>query len=159
MIQKIKTLILAAILPLALAVPVAAVSTPAAYAADSSPCITTNGTSNENSTIDAGLQSGTDAALTGDCEAGTGQGDSDFQELAAKIVNILSIIVGIVAVIMIIFGGFKYITSGGESSNVSGAKNTLIYAIVGLIIVALAQFIVHFVLNNVGNAAAVVLFR
>ena len=42
---------------------------------------------------------------------------------------ITAIIVGVVAVIMIIFGGFKYITSGGESNNISSAKNTIIYAI------------------------------
>ena len=72
--------------------------------------------------------------------------------LASNVVNIFSIIVGIIAVLMIIFGGFKYITSGGDSGNVSGAKNTLIYAIVGLIIVALAQFIVQFVLNTADKA-------
>jgi TRAP-type C4-dicarboxylate transport system permease small subunit len=65
-----------------------------------------------------------------------------------RIINIFSVIVGVIAVIMIIIGGLKYITSGGESSNVSGAKNTIIYAIVGLVIVALAQFIVRFVLSN-----------
>jgi hypothetical protein len=42
----------------------------------------------------------------------------------------------------------RYITSGGDSTKVSGAKNTLIYAIIGLIIVALAQLIVHFVLGQ-----------
>jgi cytochrome bd-type quinol oxidase subunit 2 len=68
--------------------------------------------------------------------------------LIKKIINIFSVIVGVIAVIMIIIGGLKYITSGGESSNVSGAKNTIIYAIVGLVVVALAQFIVHFVLAN-----------
>jgi hypothetical protein len=52
---------------------------------------------------------------------------------------------------MIVFGGFKYITSGGDSNNVSGAKNTIIYAIIGLVIVALAQLIVHFVLNQTSN--------
>jgi hypothetical protein len=52
---------------------------------------------------------------------------------------------------MIIYGGFKYITSGGDSGNVSGAKNTLVYAIVGLIIVALAQFIVHYVLSTAAS--------
>lgn len=75
-------------------------------------------------------------------------GSLSLSSLATKVVNFLSIIVGIVAVIMIIIGGFRYITSGGESGNVSGAKNTLIYAIVGLVIVALAQFIVHFVLQT-----------
>ena len=66
------------------------------------------------------------------------------------IVSVLSIVIGIVAVIMFIISGFKYITSGGDSNGVSSAKNTLIYAIVGLIIVALAQFFVHFVLSTVG---------
>jgi hypothetical protein len=65
------------------------------------------------------------------------------------IINIFSTIVGIVAVIMIMVSGFKYITAGGDSGNVSSAKSTLIYAIVGLVIVALAQAIVKFVLHNV----------
>ena len=49
---------------------------------------------------------------------------------------------------MIIWGGFKYITSGGAQDKVKGAKDTLLYAIIGLIIVALAQVIVRFVLSN-----------
>jgi hypothetical protein len=73
----------------------------------------------------------------------------NLNDLVTKIVNILSVIVGIVAVIMIIIGGFKYITSGGDSNRVASAKNTIIYAIVGLIIVALAQVIVRFVLSNI----------
>ena len=87
-----------------------------------------------------------------DCGTAGNKGSTDLSKIAATIVNIFSIIVGIVAVIMIIYGGFKYITSGGDSGNVSGAKNTLIYAIVGLIIVALAQFIVHYVLNTATSA-------
>jgi hypothetical protein len=82
-------------------------------------------------------------------------GDSNstnFSKIAANVVNIFSMIVGAVAIIMIIYGGFKYITSGGDSGNVTAAKNTLIYAIIGLIIVALSQFIVHFVLNGASNA-------
>jgi len=74
-----------------------------------------------------------------------------LSDLIKKIINIFSVIVGVIAVVMIIVGGLKYITSGGESSNVSGAKNTIIYAIVGLIVVALAQFIVHFVLSNTAS--------
>ena len=54
----------------------------------------------------------------------------------------------IAAVIMIIWGGFRYVTSGGDSNKVSSAKNTIIYAVIGLIIVALAQFIVKFVLDK-----------
>lgn len=89
-------------------------------------------------------------------ESGTGGGDcsetegsaTELNDLIANIVNIFSVIVGIVAVIMIIIGGFRYITSGGDSGNVTGAKNTILYAIVGLVIVALAQFIVRFVLSQ-----------
>jgi hypothetical protein len=88
-------------------------------------------------------------AATGGSGCSSDTNNANLGSIAQKIVNILSIIVGVVAVIMIIIGGFRYITSGGESGNVSGAKNTLIYAIVGLIIVALAQFIVHFVINGV----------
>lgn len=78
----------------------------------------------------------------------TGDSTTGIQKLAGNIVNIFSIIVGIVSVIMIIYGGFRYVTSGGDSNAVGGAKNTLIYAIVGLIIVALAQVLVHFVLST-----------
>ncbi len=72
-------------------------------------------------------------------------------DLIAQIVNILSVIVAMVAVVMIIVGGFKYISSGGDSTKVTGAKNTILYAIIGLIIVALAQFIVRFVLSKSGD--------
>ena len=96
------------------------------------------------------IATGSGAASTS-CASDPTTGTSGLYALAAKVVNIFSVIVGIVAVIMIIFGGFKYITSGGDSGNVSGAKNTLIYAIVGLIVVALAQFIVHFVLKTASS--------
>ena len=65
------------------------------------------------------------------------------------VVNILSIVVGILAVIYIIIGGIKYITSSGDANNVTSAKNTILYAIVGLVIVALAQVIVRFVLKKI----------
>ncbi len=64
------------------------------------------------------------------------------------IINLLSVLVGIVAVVMIVVAGFKYITSAGDSNKVSSAKSTLLYAIIGLVLVALAQIIVKFVLNR-----------
>jgi len=64
------------------------------------------------------------------------------------VVTILSFIVGTASVIMIMVGGFRYVTSGGDSTKVGSAKNTLLYALVGLIIVALAQVIVRFTLNR-----------
>lgn len=83
----------------------------------------------------------------GNCD-GT-KASTKVSSLVSDIVNLLSVIVGIAAVIMIIIAGFKYITSGGDTGKVASAKSTLIYAIVGLVIVALAQFIVHFVLSKV----------
>lgn len=66
----------------------------------------------------------------------------------STVVNILSLIVGLTAVIMIIWGGFRYVSAGGDSSKISSARTTIIYAIVGLVIVAMAQFIVQFVVDR-----------
>ena len=87
-------------------------------------------------------------AGTGDCTATGTDAAGRVSDLLRKVINIFSWIVGVIAVIMIIVGGLKYITSGGDSSNVSSAKNTILYALVGLVIVALAQFIVRFVLGQ-----------
>lgn len=87
---------------------------------------------------------------SGDC--GPAAGDK-VSGIIKQVINIFSAVVGAVSVIMIIIGGFRYITSGGESSSVSGAKNTIIYAIIGLVVVVLAQLIVQFVLNKTANSA------
>ncbi|MDB5183212.1 MAG: rane protein of unknown function [Candidatus Saccharibacteria bacterium] len=75
-------------------------------------------------------------------------GASSANGLISNIINIFSLVVGIVAVLMIIVAGFRYITSGGNDGNVGTAKNTILYAVIGLVIVALAQIIVRFVLNK-----------
>lgn len=85
---------------------------------------------------------------------GSGSITTGIKSIAAKVVNIFSIIVGIVSVIMIIYAGFRYITSGGESGSTSNAQKTLIFAIIGLIVVVLAQVIVHYVLNTANNIGA-----
>lgn len=90
-------------------------------------------------------------ADNGTCSDQTQGGTDSINKLITNIVNIFSVIVGVVAVIMIIVGGFRYITSGGDSNNISSAKNTIIYAIIGLVIVVFAQFIVQFVLNRVNT--------
>jgi hypothetical protein len=97
-----------------------------------------SGTELDASAIDGG---GTPCATNGATS-------SKLTSLIKLVINIISVVVGVIAVIMIVFGGLKYITSGGESSNVSSAKNTILYAIIGLIVVALAQFIVRFVLDK-----------
>ncbi len=80
---------------------------------------------------------------------GTGKTVSTgVQSIAKQVVEVFSVVVGVVSVIMIIYSGFRYITSGGDQNGVGSAKNTLVFAIIGLIIVALAQVIVHVVLNS-----------
>ena len=73
-----------------------------------------------------------------------------------KVANILAIVAGIIAVVMIMYGGLTYITSQGEVKRPDGrpgkvvvAKNTIIYASVGLVIVALARIIIEFILRIV----------
>lgn len=86
----------------------------------------------------------------GDCNnAANGQGVS---KLIKQGINLLSMIIGVAAVVMIMIGGFKYITSNGDSNSISSAKNTILYAVIGLVIVAVAQLIVVFVLKNVNGA-------
>lgn len=85
---------------------------------------------------------------SGNCQTDQQETTDKVNNLVSQIINIFSVVVGIVAVIMIIIGGFRYITSGGDSGNVTGAKNTILYAIIGLIIVALAQFVVKFILSK-----------
>lgn len=79
--------------------------------------------------------------------------DTSINEALATVVNILSIILGIASVIMIIYGGFRYITSGGDASRVSSAKNTILYALIGLLVAFLAQAIVFFVIRRFQNGA------
>jgi hypothetical protein len=66
-------------------------------------------------------------------------------KLIATIVNVLLFVVGAIAVIMIIVGGIMYATSAGDSGQVTKAKNTILYAVVGLVVAFLAFAIVNFV--------------
>jgi hypothetical protein len=75
-------------------------------------------------------------------------GEKEINNIFASAVKILSIIVGAVAVIMILFGGLKYITSSGDPSKVASAKNTILYAILGVIVAVLAQVIVNVTVNQ-----------
>jgi hypothetical protein len=92
--------------------------------------------------------------LSGIGESGNDCNGSGVNKLIKTVVSILSLIVGVAAIIMIMVGGFKYITSGGDSNKVGNAKSTLIYALAGLAIAALTQVLVHYVLfhaNKVGT--------
>lgn len=69
-----------------------------------------------------------------------------------RISNTVLMVVGIISVFMLIMGGLRYILSGGDSKKVTDAKNTILYAIIGLIISILSYAIVNFVLTAVGIA-------
>ena len=101
--------------------------------------------------INSGLCAGENlsASSSADCTTDSSAANSKVDSIIETAINLFSLVVGIVAVIMIIVGGLKYITSGGDSGNVTGAKNTILYAVIGLVVVALAQFIVKFVLGKV----------
>jgi hypothetical protein len=66
-----------------------------------------------------------------------------------KAANLVSILVGIASVIMIIIGGTKYILSTGDPARVNSAKNTILYALIGLGIAIFAQVIIRFVLSQI----------
>lgn len=139
MIQTIKKYLLNAMVAAALLTPFALAGSVAAQGAD----------------IQGGLCEGANLRVSGDVGGGncnTGNPTGRVNSLIATVINIFSLIVGIVAVIMIIIGGLKYITSSGDSNNITSAKNTILYAIIGLIVVALAQFVVKFVLAKATGA-------
>jgi|SRR3989344_9803 len=93
---------------------------------------------------------GSSLTFTGtNCDTTTSGAQGSLNRIVKLIVNLFSVVVGIIAVIFIIIGGIKYVTSGGEANNITAAKNTIMYAIVGLVVVALAQLIVRFVLGRV----------
>lgn len=85
--------------------------------------------------------------LDGVGKTGSKCDDSGVAKTINGVVNILSFILGVAAIIMILVSAFKYITSNGDSNKIAGAKSTLIYALVGLAVAALAQVFVNFVMG------------
>lgn len=80
--------------------------------------------------------------------------DEDSNKVGSTIetvINILSLIGAVIAVIMLIVGGIRYVTSSGDSGSTASARNTIIYALVGLVIIALAQVIVRYVVSTVSK--------
>ena len=73
-------------------------------------------------------------------------GDNGF---IRKLTSWVLLAVGTISVVMLIYGGFRYVISGGDSKKVTDAKNTILYAIIGLIISLLSYAIVRFVISAV----------
>ena len=79
--------------------------------------------------------------------------EQDLTKMIGIILNTVYVVIGIVTVVMIIIGGVNYATSQGDSTKVKKAKDTILYGIIGLVIVLLAFAITNFVLSGItGNA-------
>ena len=95
--------------------------------------------------VSAQVSKGIDTATTSEMQ---GKSIDGKDGLIKTVVNILLWAVGILSVIMIIFSGFRYITSSGDASKTKSAQSTLIYSVVGLIVAIMAWAIVNMVTNR-----------
>jgi len=92
------------------------------------------------------IQNGLNAA----CSGGACNTKTSLQTLLGNIANTLIFIVGAVSVIMIIIGGFRYVISNGDQKNITAAKDTILYAVIGLLVAIASYAISHFVIHFVG---------
>lgn len=95
---------------------------------------------------------GAEGGLAGGAESAKGE---DQQEnlfgdggLFQTITNVLLFVIGAISVIMLIIGGIRYVVSGGDSSAVTSAKNTILYAVIGIVVAILAYAMVNFVITS-----------
>lgn len=93
----------------------------------------------------AQVSEGINTATTSEMKGKSIDGDKG---LIKTVVNVLLWAVGILSVIMIIFSGFRYITSAGDASKTKSAQSTLMYSVVGLIVAIMAYAIVNMVINR-----------
>lgn len=70
---------------------------------------------------------------------------SNLQDVFSRVIEVALSFAGIVLFIMLIVGGFKYITAGGDPKGIEGAKKTLTYAIAGIVLIALSFLILRFI--------------
>lgn len=97
--------------------------------------------------FDQGAQDGANSAQGKDQSADLFGESGIFR----TITNVLLFLIGAVSVIMLIIGGIRYTISGGDSTAVTSAKNTILYAVIGIIVALLAFAIVNFVLTSFAN--------
>lgn len=94
---------------------------------------------------EGGAPSGINAARGDNVPSNLANGD---QSIVRRVINLMLYGVGALSVIMLIFGGFRYIVSGGKKESVTNAKNTILYAIIGLLISLFAYAIINFVVST-----------
>jgi hypothetical protein len=79
--------------------------------------------------------------------ASGGSGQATLGNRIQTLVNVLLFILGAIAVVMIVIGGIRYATSNGDSGSIKTAKDTILYAVIGLIAAIMAYAIVNFVVS------------
>ena len=85
-------------------------------------------------------------------KTGLKSGDNDsFEDKIKDIIKVILWVVGILSVVVIIYGGIQYTISTGDQSKVTAAKNTIIYGLVGLAISIMAYAIVSFVVDKISS--------
>ncbi len=89
-----------------------------------------------------------EAASSSVCQANNTDPITGTGGLLFKVTNIIAWFGGIIAVIMIVYAGFVYVTSGGEQGKIKSAKDIILYAVIGLVIIVVARTIVVFVINK-----------
>lgn len=92
--------------------------------------------------------SGPSCVTTGVNSVGNTGAGTDLSAILKKIVGVLSFVIGAVSVIMIVVGGIKYVTSNGDASTIKSAKDTILYAVVGVVVAVAAYAIVNFVVTQ-----------
>jgi hypothetical protein len=95
-----------------------------------------------------GIQAGADCAKPSGTSGNLFSTGGIFQTIA----NILIFLVGAIAVIYLIIGGLRYVTSGGDSKAVTAAKDTILYAIIGIVVAVISYALVTFVISSLAKA-------
>ena len=78
-----------------------------------------------------------------------GNSGTKLFDIIKNVINVLLFAAGIIAIIMIIIGGINYTLSAGDNAKVASAKNTVLYAVVGLVVASLAFAVVNFVVDRI----------
>ncbi len=105
------------------------------YASNSKDCNVTSG----------GIAGGKNCVKTDEQPTDLFEGNSSVFQL---VTNVMLFLIGAISVIMLIYGGIRYTLSQGDSTAVTNAKNTITYAVIGIVVAILAYAIVNFVVTT-----------
>jgi hypothetical protein len=84
----------------------------------------------------------------------TGLSSTDVRTTIARVIRVVMSLLGIVAVVIVLIGGFKWMTAGGNDDQVGEAKKWIFSGVIGLVIILSAYALASFVLNQLVNATA-----